>query len=91
MFERRRGRRGRGGGEGGNSEVWLKQPQSDDGNAETRTDVPSCTPGGRASEGRAVFPSEPTGEGGKGINGMKLSANKDIEGRDAQAPLLSVA
>ena len=41
-------------------------------------------PGGRASKGRVVFSSETTGEEGKEINGMKLLANKDIEGRDLQ-------
>ena len=41
-------------------------------------------PGGRASKGGVVFSSETTGEEGKEINGMKLLANKDIEGRDLQ-------
>ena len=41
-----------------------------------------------ASRWRAAFSSETPGKKEKGINGMKLLAHREVEGRDFTAPLL---
>lgn len=43
---------------------------------------------GGGAEGRVVYSSETAGKEEKEINGMKLLANRDVEGRDSATSLL---
>ena len=61
--------------------LWLERD-----NAKLQINIMSLW--GRASKGRVAFSSETTGKKEKEINGMKLLANREVEGRDLTASLL---